>query len=411
MRCLGDAHAAVLDSGVRSLGRLLLGVVAARCAGADGYAVFVMLVAIEVVSTSFANALFAMPLLTIAPGLEEGERAAASQWTQRRVVRAGTLVALGGVAIAFPVTGFLDIGALTVVAFGCAVGASIVADGMRAVRQAYFEAQRTVFADGVAALVPLLTVLWLAPVGDAAITWLFFGVSAGQAAAAMRMHRASTTNVPARSTRDALRELARPFAAGSAITSVTSRTQPLILGLVASTAEIALFGAAVALVGPMRLVTGALSGVLRPRLSRAVGRGGLGDPATTLGRGIALQLGFGCCVLVAVTVAGEQLSEFVFGAGFAGVGGALPLAALFAVLEGLGAIGTVAVQTMVPGGASRATFARFMAGSCGLLGMWLVAGRAGAVGALAVMVAVELLFLSLVTTGARQRANRPRSIP
>jgi O-antigen/teichoic acid export membrane protein len=134
--------------------------------------------------------------------------------------------------------------------------------------------------------------------------------------------------------------------------------------------------------GPMLLLSGSLSSVLRPRLAMQQGQGDHVAQARCLRQALVLQLALGATLFVAMVLGGSWLARLVFGDAFAGVGALLPVAVIFAMLEGIGAIQVVAAQTRSTNGARLATRARIVAGAVGLMLLACLCPLAGASGAL-----------------------------
>jgi O-antigen/teichoic acid export membrane protein len=408
---LKDKHYGIASCALRSLGRLCLGVLVARRLGTDGYSLFVILIGTEVIVSTFSNALYAQPLLTMAPGLSHDERVALEGHARRRVASFAGVVLVIGMVVAPLVGAVAQVSAWTLLLFISATAAMVVADCSRAIRQGRFESQRTVVADLMAYGVPVTCLLMLGSdlVGMQTLMWGLVFVGQLLAIRIMRIRRVSVR--PEQETLRRYRELAVPFATGSAVVSLSSRTQPYVLGALASTAQLSWFGCALSLMGPMRLLSGSLSSVLRPRLALQQGHGDHVAQARCLRQALVLQLALGATLFVTTVLGGSWLARLVFGDAFEGVGALLPVAVIFAMLEGIGAIQTVAAQTRSTNGARLATRARTLAGSVGLILLACLCPLAGASGALWALVAAETVFLWRLLLPAGQVMNRVRSIP
>lgn len=407
---LKDKHYGVASCAVRSLGRLALGVVIARRLGTDGYSLFVVLVATEVIATTLANALYAQPLLTMAPGLPERQRLALESYALRKVGHLSAAVLVLGVASALIVALMAERSAWTLVMFSGATAATVIADSCRAVRQGRFESRITVIGDAVAYGVPV-TGLVLSSSGPATQTVMWGLLLAGQLLAIRIVRPRRVFERLEEESLRKFRDLAIPFASGSAAVSLSSRTQPYVLGGLASAAQLSWFGCAVSLMGPMRLLSGSLSAVLRPRLAKQHGHGDDVTKNGTLRKALFLQLLLGVVLLLLTIFAGTALARFVFGCEFAAVGGLLPVAVLFATMEGIGAIQTVAAQTRSADGARLATRSRCWAGAIGILLLLILCPLAGALGALWALVVAETVFLWLLLAPSIHAVKRARSIP
>jgi len=169
-------------------------------------------------------------------------------------------------------------------------------------------------------------------------------------------------------------------------------------------------GASLSLVGPLRLLAGGLSSVLRPRLALAQG-GGAHQTCAALRKAVTLQLAVGLALFFAALALGERLVTLVFGDGFAGGGLLLPLAVVYATVEGMAALLVVSAQTRYERGAMRATSSRAAAGFLAIVALGLLAPQLGAPGALWAMILGELAFVGLLTRGGLHEPGRVRSSP
>lgn len=411
---LKDKHYGVASCVIRSLGRLGLGVLVARSLGTDGYALFVLLVATEVIVTTLCNALHSQPLLTIAPGLPESERGAIERHVRRQVGRLAAALLVGGVGVALVAGTFTDASPWTLLAFVAALAATVVTDCWRAIRQGRFSSRITVPADFVVYALPVAG-LWLwgdgqpGDAGPGAQTLMWSLLLVGQLLAARLLRQPLATNRPSAATLRELRSVAVPFACGSAVVSLSSRTQPYVLAAVATSAELSWFGCAVSLMGPMRLLSGSLSAVLRPRM--ALNRAEPAGTSDALRKAWSMQLALGGALLLGCALFGTMFVRLVFGEGFAAVGSLLPLAVVFATMEGVGAVQAVAVQTRCLRGAHVVTRSRSWAGLVGVVLLAVLAPMFGASGALWALAAAEAVFLWQLLVPVAQTVNRARSMP
>ncbi len=170
--------------------------------------------------------------------------------------------------------------------------------------------------------------------------------------------------------------------------------QPFVLGAAANVLAVGLFGAANTLVGPVRVVGGALGEVLRPRL--ALHFGADGDPQRARRaflRAVAFVLVLGGALLAASIAAGATIAELVFGPDFVGLGDVLVAAAVFASMATLCNLLVVAMQTADRDGPAHATRWRMRAALLSVALVWPACALDGARGAFTAMSIAELVFL------------------
>jgi len=403
-----DKVYALLDNVVRSLLRFAIAVALAHLVGKADYAVFVLATAVDISLQGVANSLLVAPLITLAPGRPEPEQRALFAHTVRGLrlwlaLLSGVLVLL---MLAAP---RWEIDPLLVAGFGLSTMLWCVCLISRGWRLARFGARRAFWGDAAAyAFLGLgLTVVALRgwdPVF--AFGWL----SAAAAVLAIlvmgfptRFARSLEPQLAGR-----VRSMRTPMAIGTVANSVCTRIHPLVLAAAGRAATVADFGAASTLVGPMRLLSMSMSGVLRPRFSLYFNRRHFGK----IRRALKLTLGgFGAAGLAGILVSGligGRLGQLVFGSAYSDLGSVLPWAAGFATFEAVGATLVVLIQVVLPDGASLATRYRLFAMVLTLLLSWPACAGFGAAGAFAAACAIEVGFVGALLLVLRQR--RPLAI-
>ncbi|MEM7309604.1 MAG: hypothetical protein AAF682_23215 [Planctomycetota bacterium] len=378
--------------GLRSATRFALGIAVARWAGADAYAIFVLLLTAEVVVHTLANSAWAMPMTTLAPGQDEPQRSALIRHAARRHVCASVLsgpllLALGPL---------LAPGAGWAVYLGCAlaVAATGVLNFYRNWLGAVFRSRSMFWADLFSNGLPLAAVgvAWFH--GDVVLAyWYARGLGALLAVALMARAAPRSPLHGARPDPGALGsfgDMGRHMLVGSLANAACSRSQPFVLAAVATTAGISLFGAANTLIGPARMLSMALSVVLRPRLSLhfRAGNDDAGWRTTLKGLGLASLAGVG--LLALFLVAGESIARLVFGPSFAGLERVLPWAGAYALTAAVTGVLAIVIQTM--DGAKKTAQLRIAAGAVSLALTFPGCFFFGAPGAFGSLFASELLY-------------------
>ena len=393
---------------VRSLSRMALGVLVARWAGPESYAVFVLLLAVEVIVHTATNSLFAMPAATLAPGLAREERDA--------LLRVGAhrhgAVTLLACVLALPLVPLLarDAGVAVYLGFAATLGLAGVQNYLRTWLSATFRARGMFAAELPSTLLPAGVLALLAWSGGhdlmAAYWWLrALGATVSVLWMLCSVVGESSDAEPPEGTARGLTRMGRHMFLGSLANSVSSRLQPFVLAMVATAADIGVFGAASTFVGPLRMQSVALASVLRPRLALHHGRRDRRAALRAVALGLLLSCGAGLGLTVLFLLAGEELARLVFGEAFAvPLAGVLPWAASYASLAGGTAILAIVLQTVD----SAATTARLraMAGAVSLGLLFPFCAKWGPTGAFSALLFAEVLY---AVYGLRRLSVLPRT--
>ena len=392
----------------RSLSRMLAAVLLARVCGLELYGVFVICVAIESIATALLNACNLAPMLSIGPGLPDSHRDAFLRHAAARHIRWSIWVAITCGLFATMISD-ADLGWLCWGAFALAVFSSSALNAVRAIQQARFQLRRGFAAEVTGFLVPVAAV-WLTascePSDVLTVYFITWALAAGSAAASCLPLWSRRDTGAALVPRDVMRRFDRmglPMAVGSAANTACSRVQPFVLQAAAGAATVSAFGVAATTIGPIRMLSMALSSVVRPRLALLQERA---TEAWSLATKVCLLIAAaGACGILLALMVGASVIAWAFGAEYAHVGQLLPLACIFATLEATAAILVVAIQVMHADGAAIATRMRVGVSGLSILLVWPACSYGAASGAFTTLCLTELLFLLLAAT-AMQRLRR-----
>lgn len=393
-----DKYFALANSAWRSLSRLWVNVLIASLAGADFYAIFVIFMAIEVIWITLMNAWLLTPMVTISPGLDFDKQCLLVNWTLRRLWRgaiAGGLV----LALGWPIAQWFDVSAWVYGGFILATVLQSLVYGLRSWRSLTFRSWHSFWSDFIGLSVPIAGVYWTATYwgGDYVLAG-FYGFSVmGQLLSlglitgkSWRVLRFVSLPDPAMQKR--CRRLGIAMSVGSIAYSVGSRLQPMVLAAAAVAIEVSRFGAALALIGPLRMISMALGTILRPRYALYYQQKNMHMVYRLTAMATGLLISVAVLLLLLFGLAGHLLGPMVFGDWFSDVTMLLMVGTVYALLECFGNVFVTAVQTQSDQGAVNVTRLRIGASVLSFVAMWPTCALWGAMGAFVAMAGVEAVF-------------------
>lgn len=396
-----DKHFALGDTAGRSAARVLLNILVARLAGVDGYSLLVLLLSVEVVWTTLCGAWIVTPMLNLGAGLPRAERDGLGRRALQRVVRWTVMVVPSGVALALwaSARSWLDADVGVILGFAVSLSLQGPLAALRGWRGMGFESWHAFWADALAQALPLGGLLLAAVMqgGGWALAAYWWMTALGSAVACVMMlwcdrARWRTAKRPDETMEQRWRRQGRPMVLGSLAYSVGARLHPMILVAAASTLEVARFGAAATLVGPLRMLGMALGGVIRPRLALAYQNGDPGAVHRLLRRvGGALMLSVVALGVLALLL-GEWVAPALFGDWLTQVRWLLVLACGYGGVACAASFMVTAMQTQSDGGAAVVARYRLVASLASLAIAWPACIFGGAAGAMAALLAIEALF-------------------
>ena len=400
-----DKYYALGGQIIRALGRVVVGALAARVLGPEAYAPFVLLVAIEIMLLSLLAAYCASPMQSMIPAAPEDRRPPLLRIAIRKQIKLGVIMAAGTVLTCVLLLGydwFLS------TAFGLALVAGAAFQATRAGAMSTFRARITLFGEVAGVIIPVAMALGAHAIGLDPLPALWLGIAvAGGVGASMGLRRLPRSDaVATREERRDLHRLGLVMGYGSVAYSLGSRLHPMIVAAVLTAIDLAMFGVVLALSGPPRLFSAALTSVAHPRLAAAAG-----DPARA--RRLAfLIMAISSGGAAIMTIASIPLADLgiwlVYGDEYAAAAPLLPWAVAYAGIASVGSLYTVILQTSSR--ANVASRARVVASAIGLASALPLMQAAGSTGAFVSLILGEVAFIAYAALpAARVSSTQPAS--
>jgi len=408
---LADKHYSLGDCAARSLARFLLAVGFARLLTKPDYAHYVLAVAVEVIVLAIANSLLVAPVVTLLPGRPMREQ----QWlfadAMRRLLRFTGM----GLAAAFLLTPALaawSVPPITFIGFILSLAGWSVCLLLRGRLNGRFESRRALTADILGLAVPGVALLVAITFRGDLQAWFWWSHALGSivACAAMADRPFFEARDVSLALRSRVRDMGLQMTIGALANSACSRIQPFVLALAGGAAAVSDFGVSATLVGPVRLLSMAVSGLLRPRVALHFNRSDNAGGSRAVWVGLGMLTAAGLALTLLLLVAGDPLARTVFGEDYAGLRPVLVIAGVFVTLEAIGAALVVLVQATLDNGPALATRIRIVCTLVSLVAIWPMCRAFGALGAFGVMAAVELAFLAVLYAAARNELPFPRGL-
>ncbi len=396
----GDKYWAFCCTALRSASRFAVAIAVARLAGVADYALFVQLIAAEVIVLALVQSLAVAPLISLAPGRPDDEVARLIDLARQRTLGlswgaallAATVLALTSGPGMLPVT----------LAYSVSIGAWSLATLGRGWYAASFCSNRAFLIDlaaiGIMTAAPLLS----RGLGGDVLSWFWWASAIAGCTVSLGLPLPGGRGSKSTAAVDrAFRTMARQMSVGTVANALGSRIQPFVLGI-GGAAVVASYGAAATLIGPVRMFAMALGGVLRPRVSLAHNRGDrAGLRRLVLGSAAALGLLGGGLLGVSV-LAGNWIGSAVFGQEIGAIGAVLIAASVYGGAEGIGACLVVAMQIGRADGPALATRLRIGASATGLVLLAPAVVYFGAAGAFSLAALLELAFVVAAAYACRK---------
>ncbi|HBM86112.1 MAG TPA: hypothetical protein DD423_04910 [Opitutae bacterium] len=335
------------DSGLISLFRFACGIAMARIAGAEGFATYVLLMSTAVIFQMLPTTLYLTPLLNLGNSGKQDSYITLNRWAKRGILRAALLfIGIGTLALLMLPQKALP--TATGLSFLAATACMLVQQFLRARLQLQFKQRQAFISDCATVTVHIATSLTLWKNGLAAqpAFWLGGCISCLLGSALMRLSlgRTPPTYECDHSLQKTAASSGRVMLIGSIANTACSRFQPFVIGLIASTAAIAQYGVAWTLIGPIRMLSMALTSLLRPRLSLCCKTQDHQAFQGIYYRALSLISIFGAAGIIASFILGEWTIATLFGDELSSASNLLPLALLYATLDALTTSQMVACQ-------------------------------------------------------------------
>mgnify|MGYP006086425699 CR=1 FL=1 len=357
-----DKFYSMADSGILSLGRLAVGVVLARVAGAEAFGEFVLLTTIGVIIMSLVTAKYFTPMIVLTSGALDVGKGRVIGWFKARLLRVHLVGIVLGVT-GLTVVNFFDFDLWIYLAFIASTLSGLELCFYRSRMQSEFRMRRGLNADilGLLSMGGVMYLMWFHFDRPALGFWI--GSSIGSGCAIFLMRRCLPENRDANIgsielEKTELMETTRmgnSMFVGSMANSICSRVQPFVLASVGGTIAVATFGVAWSFLGPIRMLTASLTGVLRPRLAKFRQK----EDWVAFNRYSRLScrtLGVvGAVGVVIAAVLGPNIAVFVFGEPMRSAGYLLPIAFAYATLDAVTTVQMISIQAKGASGAAWAT--------------------------------------------------------
>lgn len=405
-----DKLHSLTGSALLSLGRLGATVAMARLASPADFASFVLLVTASVIALNLPMAAVLTPMINRAGGLDRPIREAMMGWTSRRLRRWwfwGTVLA----ALGWPIAAS---GGLSLWVY-CGFAAAVLSGGEvlhhRSCLQVSFRTGRALLADGLGLLFTAAGVVMAVWIEGSLLGGFWWGTFGGQVLAIVVMRAGEqSTKVGAKMPPALARQAQRDglfMLGGSLANSAGARLQPFVLAEWGNALTVASFGVAWTLVGPIRMLSGGLSTLLRPRLAVVAGRGDERAFNRMIWTAQLVLAGVGGCGTLIGLFWGPEVVALIFGESLRAAGYLVPLALLYGTIDAFTSTQMIALQVKLPGGAALATRYRLEAAVGSLLFLIPACIWGGATGAFGGLLAAE--FGYALRAGLALRRGPPLS--
>jgi O-antigen/teichoic acid export membrane protein len=351
-----DKFYGLADSAVLSLFRFGSSLAIARLGGSELFATYILLMTTSVIFQLLPNTCFLIPLLNRGTGAAPAHYGELCKWAQRGVERAALVFFSLGFALLISVPNCpisLTIG----LGFLCAASTQLLQQGMRSRLQMEFKQAHALFADVIACGIHILVsgYLWLQ--GFSLLSAFWWGATAAAITGSLLMkiyvhklvHGADEQSERLICT---ARQQGRAMLRGSLANSACSRLQPYLLGAIANAEMLAFYGVLWTLIGPVRLLSMALTNLLRPRLALFHNQQRPVEFARMYRSALSVLSAAGILASAAALWLGHPSVTFLFGPELAPASQWLSLALIYAALDAITTCQMVAVQIKREDGAA-----------------------------------------------------------
>lgn len=396
-----DKYFLLANTGWRSLSRFGVNVLVAKLAGAETYATLVLLLTADVIVTTLLSAWLVVPMMNTTSGSVAATRNAVGRYTLMRSIRWAGIVSL----VALVVWAGIDFkGATPALAIGFAlyVFMACVLQSLRAWRAVCFESWHVFWSDLIAFGLPIAAIL-AAHYGGSSVSLLHALVWSSAAGAVLAsilvVGKQVKTLLQAEPVDEAMRarmaSQSAPLLIGSIANAAGSRAYPILLAAIALSIEVARFGAVLTLIGPMRMVGMALSGVVRPRFALYYNQSDIASVRRLMLRVSFMIAVTGGLMAIIILFWGDLLCGMLFGDWLSGARPLLMIGVWYGTAACLGSFAVTALQTQSDRGPGYTARLRTGISASALLLALLMTGPLGALGPLLAMALTETVYVAL----------------
>ena len=353
-----------------------------------------------------------MPVLNKGTGANPAVYGVLCNWAQRGVERAALVFFILGGLIVFALPSG-QIPTATGIGFVLAVCAQLLQNAARARLQMEFKMAHAFAIDLSTCLLHLCVSLGLWLQGWDPLSSYWFGAFAAATYSVFRM-RAQASKLEENDSDELKQHLTkagkegREMLKGSVANSACSRVQPYLLGAFASAETLAFYGVIWTLIGPIRLLTMALSNLLRPRLALYINRARMREYWRLFRLAISL-IALTTVISVGLSYAlGAHITELLFGPELATAGTWLFLGVLYAGLDAVTSCQMIAAQTRLTNGAEITARLRIRSAMISVPLFIIGTLQFGLTGSIGSLIIAELYYLTacwLISSDRRQPVN------
>lgn len=396
-----DKYFLLANTGWRSLSRFGVNVLVAKLAGAETYATLVLLLTAEVIVTTLLSAWLVVPMMNTTSGSVTATRNAVGRYTLMRSIKWAGLLGLAALLV-WAVIGFGKAGAVLAIGFVLYVFMACVLQVLRAWRAVCFESWHVFWSDLIVFGLPIAAIL-SAHYSDPSMSLLHVLVWSSAASALcaslLMMGRQGRSLLQAQQVDEGMRarmaSQSVPLLIGSLANTAGSRAYPILLAAIALSIEVARFGAVLTLIGPMRMLGMALSGVVRPRFALYYNQSDIVSVRKLMIKVSAMITATGGLMATAVLFWGDLLCEVLFGDWLSGARPLLMVGVWYGTAACLGSFAVTALQTQSDRGAGYTARLRTGVSVSAIVLAVVMTGPLGALGPLLAMGITETIYTVL----------------
>ena len=403
-----DKSFSLADSALISAYRILSGILVARLGGANAFSEYVLLTMIHITALSLAATLCSTPLMNLAPGLPHADRTALLRHATQHSQILQILLATIGIAT-LSISYIYNFDTIQIVACFAATATGLSAQTRRTWLQSSFQMKRALLADLPTPFIVIAATLLASQISNKPELGYWWGSTAAFLLASALM-RPSKQILPKTDLSPTLQSKfdrsGRVMLLGSIANAGCSRIHPYIIQCASGTLSVASFGAAWTFLGPIRLLTGALGNLLRPRLSSLYIKGDA-HRFKLITKRIYLSIStLGIALALCLALTGPEFVHLVFGKDFQAPPYLLVLACGYATLDAITTIQMMVLQISGASGPRSATRFRFQSAVASILIALPACSLWGAAGAF-----LSLLFAEGIYVVQAYLATRPKTAP
>ncbi len=392
-----DKFYGLADSALISAFRFACGLAIARLGGPEIFATYILYVTTNVIFQLIPSASYLTPLLNRGTGACPAVYGSLCQWAQRGVERTALVFFFSGCLLMAALAPLGVLSAVTALGFLGTASMLLLQNAARTRMQMEFKLSHALLADTTSCLLHVLTtlVLWLNDWSILSAYW--WGACIGSLYGWLRMRSVAKPLRP-EATRESIEAVkqakqdSKSILRGSIANSACSRIQPYLLGSIASVETLAHFGVLWTLIGPIRLLTMAISNLLRPRLALYANQARELTFQKTYRLTLLLVVLCSSAACVLSIAYGTHITGLLFGVELQGAGHLLYMALLYAGLDALTSCQMIATQILHANGAQLTARLRIHSAVIALalfVPATLSLGLAGTIGSL---IAAELYY-------------------